>query len=271
MTKHYPMPLTDEPWAKGCRCLPNELCRFAIFSVGTSKARESWDVDLPLELVRQDNKKTELELSYVGKELRQDDLDVYLELLHIARDKDLLKPMTFNRAEVMHELGHAQTSFYYKKLLDCMRRLSTANIEGVITRQNGDDTLIQRFNFNLVDSFQYKELNGNMAREWSFRLPFELMTFFMSNGFARIDIKRRRSLKNNQIAKWLQMYFATHRINNKYAIKVEKVLELCGSSSQKTFKFRQQLNAAFKLLKTNGIADAYIDDDDRICRRALTK
>lgn len=268
MDKHYPMYLTDEPWAKGCRCLPNELCRYQIFSVGTSKARQSWDIDEPLEVVRQDGSSTELELFYAGKELRQDDLDVYLELLHNARTKDLLKPMTFNRADFMSELGYKQTSFYYKKLLDCMRRLSAANIEGVITRTNGEDTLVQRFNFNLVDSFQYKEQNGNMAREWVYRLPIEIMAFFLGNGFSRVDVKRRRALGNNQIAKWLQMYFATHRINNKYAIKVEAVRELCGSSSQQMFKFRQQLNKAFKLLKSLGIADAYIEDG-RICRRAI--
>lgn len=260
--------LIKKPWAKAARCLPNELCRFAIFSLGTSKQREIWDLDNPLNVVRIDGEETKLELTYAGKELRQDDLDVYLELLHYARDADISKELSFKRADLMKSLGQPQQSFYYDRLLSSMRRLSNANIEGLITRKSNGVVIHHRFNFNLVDSFQYKEFNGEMARQWKYRLPPELIEFFTENGFARIDHKRRQALKNNQIAKWLQMYFASHRKNNTYAIKVETLMELCGSNSHNIRSFRQKVAIALKLLKATGIADAYIDKEtDRIMRK----
>ncbi|MCC8382097.1 plasmid replication initiator TrfA [Xenorhabdus sp. PB30.3] len=125
-----------------------------------------------------------------------------------------------------------------------------------------------RFNFNLVDSFEYKDMNGVMARFWHYRLPIELVKFFSSSGFARIELKRRQALMNNHIAKWLQLYFSSHKANNKYAVSVETVMRNCGSKAIDLKTFRQKLKISLKLLKATGIVDAYIDkDSDRIFRK----
>ena len=208
-----------------------------------------------------------MELVYVGPELRQDDLDVYLELLHWARDKSLNGTLKFKRAELMRALGWSRTPFYYDKLLQCMRRLSQANIEGLITRRDNQEIVHHRFNFNLVDAFEYKDIDGRMARFWHYRLPGELVKFFTSSGYARIEQSHRSALRNNHIAKWLQLYFASHKVNNKYAISVETLMCHCGSKASDIKTFRQKLKAALKLLKATGIADAYIDkESDRIFR-----
>ncbi|CCO46678.1 Trans replication factor TrfA1 [Vibrio nigripulchritudo SOn1] len=258
--------LIDKPWAKAVRCLPNELARYALFTVGTSQERRYYTKPILLGLI--DGSHTPMELQFVGPELRQDDLDVYLELLHYARNSDLSGALKFKRADLMKSLGWARTPFYYKRLLECMRRLSQSNIEGLITRREEGDLIQHRFNFNLVDSFEYKDVNGNMARYWNYRLPVELVKFFTSSGFARIDIKSRQALRNNHIAKWLQFYFSSHKANNKYAVSVEKVMYSCGSKASDLKTFRQKLKAALKLLKATGIVDAYIDkESDRILRK----
>ncbi|UTZ35070.1 hypothetical protein HB762_27795 (plasmid) [Vibrio campbellii] len=258
--------LIEKPWAKAVRCLPNELARYALFTVGTSQERRYYTKPVLLGLI--DGSHTPMELQFVGPELRQDDLDVFLELLHYARDADLSGKLKFKRAELMKSLGWARTPFYYERLLQCMRRLSQSNLEGLITRRDNGDLIQHRFNFNLVDSFEYKDVNGAMARFWHYRLPVELVKFFTASGFARIDLKRRQALKNNHIAKWLQFYFASHKANNKYAVSVEKVMHSCGSKASDLKTFRQKLKAALKLLKATGIVDAYIDkDSDRILRK----
>ncbi|EHU8077633.1 TPA: plasmid replication initiator TrfA [Vibrio cholerae] len=258
--------LVDSPWAKAVRCLPNELARYALFTVGTSQERQYYTKPILLGMI--DGSSAPMELMFVGAELRQDDLDVYLELLHYARASDLSSTQTFKRSELMKALGWSRTPFYYERLLTCMRRLSQANIEGLITRRNGNDLIQHRFNFNLIDSFEYKEVNGAMARFWHYRLPVELVKFFTSSGFARVDLKRRQALKNNHIAKWLQFYFASHKANNKYALSVEKVMYSCGSKASDLKTFRQKLKVALKLLKAAGIVDAYIDkESDRVLRK----
>ncbi|WFQ78173.1 plasmid replication initiator TrfA (plasmid) [Xenorhabdus sp. SF857] len=257
--------LIEKPWAKAVRCLPNELARYALFTVGTSKERNCYTK--PILLARIDGSNSPMELQFIGTELRQDDLDVFLELLHYARDSDLSGQQVFKRSELMKSLGWSRTPFYYDRLLQCMRRLSQANLEGLITRSDGVNLVQHRFNFNLVDSFEYKDANGTMARFWHYRLPVELVKFFASSGFARIELKHRQALMNNHIAKWLQFYFSSHKKNNKYAVFVETIMRSCGSKSHDLKTFRQKLKASLKLLKASGIIDAYIDkSSDRVFR-----
>ncbi|MCC8380471.1 plasmid replication initiator TrfA [Xenorhabdus sp. PB30.3] len=126
-----PIKLIEKPWAKAVRCLPNELARYALFTVGTSKERNCYTKPIILGMI--DGSDSPMELQFMGTELRQDDLDVFLELLHYARGADVSGKQIFKRSELMKSLGWARTPFYYDRLLQCMRRLSQANLEGLIT------------------------------------------------------------------------------------------------------------------------------------------
>ena len=261
-----PRHLTDRPWAKRVRCVPNELVRYALFSIGTTTARQQYQCQ---ELARIDEGLYPLRLTFTGIELRQDDLDVYLALLHVARDRSIDRPVSVKRSDLLKILEWGSNSFYYKRLLECMRRLKSATLEGVISRKYKEAGEMRvrctRFSFSLLDRWKHMGDNGKVSRTWEYQLPVELIDFFAGHGFTRIDWEARKALGNSHIAKWLQIYFASHKKDNRYAISVARLQSLCGSKDNSLPAFRQSVDKALKLLASHGVIQAKIDpESDRI-------
>ncbi|WP_305417902.1 plasmid replication initiator TrfA [Photobacterium leiognathi] len=249
--------LLNKPWAKNVRCIPNEFIRCPMFSVCQNKARSNYKNKTILES-KPENQPTKI--NYTGRVLRQDDLDVFLELLHYARDKDISVMLEIKRSKLLNALGWPQKTHYYKKLDACLRRLLNANIDGFITRKNYDGVNEKYdFNFNLIESLECE----HSSRLICYRLPIGLEVFYQSSCYTRIKIEHRRVLKSN-IAKWMHLYHRSHQKNNKYAMSIETAMKICGSKAKSVKTFRQSLNKNLDCLKSFNI-DLYIDkDSDRL-------
>lgn len=249
--------LLNKPWAKKVRCIPNEFIRCLMFSVCQNKARSIYEKKTILES-KPENQPTKI--NYTGPELRQDDLDVFLELLHYARDKDISVILEIKRSELLNALGWPKKMHYYKKLDACLRRLLNANINGFITRKKYDGVNDKyHFNLNLIESLECEP----SSRLICYRLPIGLEVFYQSSCYTRITIEYRRFLKS-PIAKWMHLYHRSHQKNNKYAMSIETAMKICGSKAKCVKTFRQSLNKILADLKLIKI-DLYIDkDSDRL-------
>ena len=74
-------------WPNDLRGIPNAFARSALFNVANARKGERSNVKrLEIAALRG------ISITYTGEELRQDDEDVFLQLLHIARDTELGQP-----------------------------------------------------------------------------------------------------------------------------------------------------------------------------------
>ena len=90
--------LSLKPWANDQREAPNEALRCALFTPRNRKTpRESFKNH---SVAAYGNAR----VLYTGEELRQDDLDVWLQVLHMAREHPLGEPIRFSANEMKKAL-----------------------------------------------------------------------------------------------------------------------------------------------------------------------
>ncbi len=87
-------------WPSNVRGMPNSLARSALFNVNKPSApREFYRSGKEIASVNGTTIKLE------GEELRQDDADVFLEVLHLARDTQLSERVEFTGYAMLKLLG----------------------------------------------------------------------------------------------------------------------------------------------------------------------
>ena len=69
-------------------------------------------------------------LVYTGEELHQDDEDVFLQVLHLAKEQQLGEDITFTGNAMIQALGWTRNTGSYERLSACIPRLSTASPSG---------------------------------------------------------------------------------------------------------------------------------------------
>lgn len=192
---------------------------------------------------------TGIEITYSGEELRQDDEDVFLQIVHIARMRDVSTVCTFTAYAMLTELGWDKSSKGYKRLVECIERLKFSSIS--ITVES--PTVRQNYTGALIRSFKWKEAtNDSPLREWEVLLEKEITALFSPDGYTRLDWSTRLQL--SPMAKWLHSFYHTHR--SPYPFKVESLRELMGSRIAQLSAFRFALRRALKDLVEIGFLDS---------------
>jgi TrfA protein len=88
-TEMAALPTQIPLWPANVRGMPNALARSALFNVNKSNApRSRMDRDVIASV-------DGVDITFTGEELRQDDADVFLEVLHLARDIQLNEKVEF--------------------------------------------------------------------------------------------------------------------------------------------------------------------------------
>lgn len=220
-------------WPNDLRGLPNALARSALFCVANQRGSREMFKDKPIAALKG------IEITYSGEELRQDDEDVFLQILHIARMSDLSDLVRFTAFSMLSELGWDTSSKGYKRLVECVKRLKLTSIS--ITVESPD--LRQNYTGALIRSFRWVEAGTDSPlREWEILLEKEITSLFAPNGYSRLDWSVRLQL--SPMAKWLHSFYHTHRAP--YPFKVETLKELMGSriTELRSFRFalRRSLN-----------------------------
>lgn len=100
-------------WPSGKRAVPNELARSALFT--SSRQREPRaQIDGSAPIVSQAG----FELRYSGQELRQDDLDLWLQVVDMSQGTDLVHHVEFTGATMLTLLGWGLGEASYQRLRD---------------------------------------------------------------------------------------------------------------------------------------------------------
>lgn len=227
-------------WPEQTRGFPNSLARSSLFTVANFRkgARAHFKRATIATLKG-------ITITYSGEELRQDDEDAYLQILHCSRMQDLGTEVRFTAHSMLTELGWTKNSASYKRLVDCLDRLKATSIAVTVELPSGREN----YTGSLIRSFRWREEHGNTPmREWKILLEPEIVALFQPSGYSRVDWKLRLTLP--PLAKWLHSFYHTHK--NCYPIKVETLHRLTGSDVKELRKFRYKLKLALQLLVDKG-------------------
>ncbi|MFC7462305.1 plasmid replication initiator TrfA [Hydrogenophaga defluvii] len=252
-------------WPNDLRGLPNAFARSALFNV--ANARKGARTNLKRHKVAALQGTS---IDYTGEELRQDDEDCFLQILHLARMQEIGSEVRFTAYAMITELGWTRNSGSYQRLVDCLNRLNATAVAVTVTREGG--AVVENYTGSLIRSFRWREANGDAPlREWTVLLEREIIALFGPQSYTRLDWKMRMRLA--PMEKWLHSFYHTHR--HPLKISVATLHRLSGSEipEKEMRKFRYKLKKALATLVEQGFfIKAYIDPaaDLVVVQRNLT-
>lgn len=237
-------------WPNELRGLPNALARSALFSVHNVRAgpRENYKR-------RKIHAVQGVTITYSGESLRQDDLDVFLNIVHMARMHELGTEVSFTGNSFLSSIGWSNSGAGYKRLIDCIDRLQASSIS--ITVEAVGAGIRQNYTGSLIRSFIWREsISDTPMREWRILLEREIIALFSPSAYSRIDWNTR--LKLSPMAKWLHAFY--HTTENPIPFSVESLHKLMESRIAEMRHYRYNLKKALQLLVDCGFAkEARID------------
>lgn len=185
-------------------------------------------------------------LQYTGTELRQDDQDVFLQVLHIAKEQKLGEDIKFTARSMIVALRWTINSDSYERLSDAMNRMKATALRMTVERPNGTRL---SFSGSLMGEFSWREVGSNdPLREWSVSLEKNIVKLFAPDAYSLLNWKARLDLP--PLAKFLHSFYSTHKVP--FPHKVETLHKLTASKIKETRKFRYELKAALSLLVDSG-------------------
>ena len=237
-------------WQQGQRGLPNALALSALFNI--ANLRSGGDRQYFTSATIASSKC--IVLVYTGQELRQDDEDVFLQVLHLAKEQKMGENIFFTTHSMLVALGWTINSESYKRLTICMDRLKATSVRLTVEGQGGRT---MGFAGSLVGEFEWQEKESNdPLREWSVSLEKNIVKLFAPDTYSLIHWQTRLDLP--PLAKWLHSYYSTHR--DPFPHKVETLHKLTASNNKGLRQFRQKLKAALEQLVECGfLASARVD------------
>lgn len=216
-------------WRDHLRGLPNAMARSALFTCANQRtARAEFKREKIATVAGYD-------LHYTGTELRQDDEDVFLQIVHFARIQPLGDVVEISGNALLRALGWNSSAKSYTRLRDIIERLKEGTIK--ISHENGN----AGYAGSLIRKFAWQSDDQSAARtKWKIFLEKEIIALFADDAYTLLDWDDRAKL--GLLAKWLHSFYYTHTSPLPY--KVATLHRLCGSTAQDMAGFRRDLKGA---------------------------
>jgi hypothetical protein len=176
------------------RPVSNEMARSALFSCVQGKDRR-FIKDALLATV------TDREIRFDGEQLNQDDHDLLMQMVFMAQNKPLGSWVMVPSYAILQALGRQIGGKQYRELRADILRLARAM---VIIRNT--ETKREMFGHRLIAKAELDE----KTRHWMYRLDPDLRELYGDITHTLIDWDQRLALKGKDLARWLQLYLASH-------------------------------------------------------------
>lgn len=189
---------------------------------------------------------------FTGERFDQSDLDVYLELLHLARLHPLGTDCMFSAYGLLKLLGRQTGNSDHKWLHAVLIRLCGGVVD--ITDQK------KRYFGSLVES----GIKDEITKHYRVVINSKFAAIFGYGMWSSIDREQRRALGRNVTAKALHAYYATHV--NPRPHKLDTLASIVGLSNPNKWRRRDTLIKAHELLTDEkiGFLKAYEVQGDAI-------
>lgn len=179
-------------WVESKLAAPNAVFRSGLFPALNKKIPRRFLKALKLGSV------SGLEVIFTGEQFDQSDLDVYLELINLAKSQDLGTLINFSAHSLLKALGRSTGSSDHKWLHSVLIRLRGGTIE--ITDRS------KRYIGGLIEGGERDEI----TKRYKFHISPGLSVLFGFGMWAAIDRDQRHTLKSDSVAKALHAYYSTH-------------------------------------------------------------
>lgn len=196
-----------------------------------------------------------VEIKYKGEELRQDDEDVWLQILYLISKKHNnsveFLPYTF-----LKQIGWPDRTQYKDKLLSCLTRMQATSVT-IKNKTIGEGKAV-----SLIREIDFVDESGNKSKKWKVILEDHIIRMFANKEqCSKIVWEQRIQLR--PLAKWLHAFYSSHR--DPYPLKVSTIHAACGSKMKKMKHFKPALNDSLQELKKIGfLEEGWITDSDLV-------
>ena len=224
-------------WPEPKRGAPNAILRAALFGAIQGKDRRFL---LRKELIATQAGVT---IRYTGGQLDQADLDVWEQVLHLARTQALGKKCYFSTHSFLKALGRStgkQNHVWLEEALDRLSATSVSISDGHLT-----------YFGSLIEEAMRDEDTGKFVVV----INPKLAKFYGRTQWTQIDWQQRQALKRKPLALWLHGFYATHA--SPYPLRVAYLHKLSGSQTKQLRKFKQNLGRALRDLEALGAIEAF--------------
>lgn len=237
-------PLQLDIWPERVRVLPNALARCALFTAAGKREQRATYQRAPLVSTQ------DLELHYTGEELRQDDQDVWLQVVHLARRTPLGDRVELTGHGLLAALGWGRGADRYERVRASIQRMTECTVWVATAGQ------AHGWSGRLIDSFAWRDEDGQGAATWRIQLDPKIVRLFAPQEVAWVQWEQRLALR--PLAKWLHSFYSTHREPHPH--RVETLHKLCGSRAARVANFRNDLQRACDELVEHGFLAGWQHD-----------
>lgn len=236
-------------WGDSKRGIPNEVVRSALFTVRNHKHKRDYFQDAAIAVLGSAS------ITYRGEELRTDDEDVWLQLMHLVREQPLGEWVEFSAYSMLKALGWPVSGHYYKKLRTSLSRMQATAVTAHSKR------LGEGVSVSLVRRFQWQDDEGKSRNKWRVWIEPEMKKLYGDRHYTQLEWERRRKL--TPLAKRLYDYYASHA--QPYPVKVQSLSDMSGTKTSALKRFRQLLRRALDELKAAELLEKWwITDKDLV-------
>lgn len=233
-------------WPDAVRGTPNATVRSALFGVIRRGRREYIERE-KISIPTVDG----ISILYTGPRLDQNDLDVWLQCLHLARTQALGTQIYFSAHSFLKAIGRTPKGKQnHEWLQGAFCRLMGAVVEIKVGKRAYAGQLIK-------DWYRDDETKENVLV-----LNPKLIDLFAEDSWTSLQWSERMALRGQQLAQWLHSFYSTHA--DPHPIKVETIRRLCGSENKDLFGFRRDLREALAVLAKATGWGWRIDEDDLV-------
>ena len=234
-------------WPETKRGAPNAVLRGALFAA-IHKDRRYMDREL---VAAQDG----ITVWFTGKQLDQSDLDVWEQVLHLARTQALGTECYFTAHGFLKALGRSTGKMNHEWLQTALERLAG----GMVRISDGRRTYFG----TLIEGGARDEDTGRYVVD----INPKLAAFYGRSQWTQIDRGQRQKLRGKPLALWLHGFYASHAAP--YPLSVEYLHKLSGSQTKRLRRFKENLTQALRDLEAVGAIKAFEIRDDLVHVRTV--
>ena len=238
-----------QPWADDKRAAPNIIYRSALFPALNTKQRRRYVENQKVYSV------SGLEVTFTGKQFDQTDLDVYLEILNLAKAVPLGQPVKFSAYSMLKALGRCTGKSDHIWLHSVLIRLRGGTVEMVTGKARFFGGLIEGGIRDEITHHYEVIINPSYAKFFGFGL------------WSSIDLDQRRQLAQNSTAKALHAYYSSH--TDPAPHRYETLAGIVGLENKNRREMKASLIRAHEVLKRVGFLLDYEAGPDKIAIKAI--
>ena len=223
-------------WPETKRGAINAVLRSALFAAIQGKGR----VALERELVAAQQG---IEIRFTGWQLSQSELDVWEQVLHLARTQATGSECHFTARGLLKAMGRQTGKSDHEWLKLVVARLTG----GVVEITSGGRTYFG----TLVEGGARDEATGRYVVQ----INPQLAAFYGEAEWTQLDWDQRQQLRGKPLALWLMGFYASHA--RPHPLTVAYLHKLSGSQTKQLRKFKQNLTQALRDLEAIGAIEAF--------------